>query len=236
MNGGAEIYNEYGFSRLWVRRYARDSRELVVELFEMRDERAATGIYSYARRAGAEADVSEGCRGSLTDTEAKLTKGAHFLVCRAQDPMVSAKRLVRDLCARIAKRLSGECSAGNDYELLDAEGRVAGSEIHLAGQIGLNVRPWLVSLGRDGFEQGWLAKYELPAGKAEVFLAEYENADLAEKSRKRLVADPQLAGRWIERNGRYLALVQSGEMPREKIEGFGARLVSSALKMGERVR
>jgi hypothetical protein len=232
MNGGAEIYNEYGFSQLWVRRYARDSRELVVELFEMRDARAAFGIYSYARRAGAEVDVADGCRGSLAGTEAKLAKGAYFLVCRAQDPMASADRLVRDICARIAKRLSGECGAGDAFLILDGNARIAGSEIHLAGPIGLNVRPWLSSIGREGFGQGWLVKYELPAGKAEAFLAEYKSADLAEKSHERLLADAQSIGRWIGRKGRYLVLVQGGDPPREQIEDLGARLISAASKAG----
>jgi len=48
INGGAEIYHEYGFERVFVQEYAGDEeRSIIVESFEMSDVSGAYGIYSF---------------------------------------------------------------------------------------------------------------------------------------------------------------------------------------------
>ena len=182
MDGGAEVFREYGFSRAWVRRYRRGTDELLVELYEMKDVPSAAALYSYMRPAGSEADLAAGCRGSLAGSEAKLAKGRHYLVCRNEDPMAKESAAVRDLCARVAARLDGPCGVGDLFRDLPSEGRVRGSEILLVGPLGLNLRPWLAPLGREGFSRGWLASYAVASGVAEVFLGEYSSPDLADRA------------------------------------------------------
>ncbi len=50
INGGAEIYHEYGFNKVMVQEYTGPGeKSIIVELFEMKDNDAAYGIYSFKK-------------------------------------------------------------------------------------------------------------------------------------------------------------------------------------------
>jgi hypothetical protein len=46
VDGGADLYLEYGFRKLWVREFTRDRDKITVELYRMQDPPSAFGIYS----------------------------------------------------------------------------------------------------------------------------------------------------------------------------------------------
>jgi hypothetical protein len=190
MDGGAETFREYGISRAWIRRYVRGGHELLAELYAMKDADAASGLFSAMRRAGTEAELGAGCRGSVTESEAKLAKGGYYLVCRNEDPMARDAASVRDLCARVAARLSGECGVGLLFAGLPKEGRAPGTEVAVVGPLGFNQRPWLAALGTEGFRRGWLARYALASGSAEAFLAEYASPSAARQALATLPPSP----------------------------------------------
>jgi hypothetical protein len=179
MDGGADAFLEYGFSQLWVRRYARGPTQLVVELYAMRDAAAASALYSSMRRSGNEVELVAGCRGDLEAAEVRVARGNRYLVCRDENPLTQENAVVRDLCTRLLARLTGECGVGSLFTGLPSDGRVAGSEVALAGRLGLNQRAWLTPLGREGFERGSLASYTFPGGRAEVLFADYATAEAA---------------------------------------------------------
>jgi hypothetical protein len=224
MDGGAEVFQEYGFSRAWVRRYRRGADELLVELYEMKNVPSAAALYSYMRPAGSEADLGAGCRGSLAGSEAKLAKGHHYLVCRNEDPMAKENAAVRDLCARVAARLDGPCGVGDLFRDLPSEGRVRGSEILLVGPLGLNLRPWLASLGREGFSRGWIAPYALPKGIAEAFRGEYASPDLARRSLAELSSTPR-PGVVSATHERSVVVVSGAGASEDHLRALAARLL-----------
>jgi hypothetical protein len=63
MDGGAELFFEYGFQDLTVQKYARDKDELTLEAYRMADAEGALGIYLI--RAGRETQV-KGVEGRST--------------------------------------------------------------------------------------------------------------------------------------------------------------------------
>jgi hypothetical protein len=189
MDGGADAFAEYGLSSAWVRHYRRGSSELTVELYEMKDEEAAGGLFSYMRRPDTEGEVAPGCQGSLTGSDVRLAKGRHVLVCRNDDPMAEQVDLVRDLCARVAGGIDGPCGVGALFDPLAAEGRIPGTEIALAGPLGFNLRPWLVRVGHEGFERGWLAAYALEGGEAEALVARYATPEAVTRAVVTLTED-----------------------------------------------
>jgi hypothetical protein len=83
---------------------------------------------------------------------------------------------------------------------------VAGSEVALAGPLGLNQRAWLTPLGREGFLRGVLATYTVPEGKAEVLLADYASAESARAALEPLTKAPR-SGTSGSARGRRLVLV-----------------------------
>lgn len=209
MDGGAEIFREYGCLRAWIRPYAQGSRSYTAEVFELRGAAEASALYSHLRRPGTEQEIATGCPGSLSDGEARLAKGRYALVCRSDDLVAPDTAGAGDLCARLAGRLSGECGVGNLFDDLPAEGRMRGTEVAILGRLGLNSRSWLISLSRAGFERGELASYGLRGGKAELFRGRYADADAARLS----CAESETvrpAGVLARCRGRRVVLVRAG--------------------------
>jgi hypothetical protein len=225
MDGGADVYLEYGFSQLSVRRYARGRDRYLVELYEMKAPESASGIYTYNRRPGAEADLVPGCLAGITDAEIQLARGSYYLVCRNEDPMARNRLRLIELARQIAGRLPGDCGAGDLFVRLPAEHRVAGSEIVLSGPLGLNVRPWLASLGKDGFSRGWLATYKFPVGQVETLLAEYANAAEAERA----VAEfrkSQEPGVEVDHREEVVVVTRAPGVPRDDVSSLVSSLLS----------
>jgi hypothetical protein len=227
MDGGADTFLEYGFSSLAVRRYARGSTQLVVELFTMKDPGAAVALYSSMRRLGSETEIASGCVGSAGDGEVRVARGGRYLVCRNENPMARDDGTPRDLCARLVARFEGECGVGARFAGLPAEGRVAGSEVALAGPLGLNQRAWLVSLGREGFKRGVLASYTVAHGNAEVLLADYASPESARHALDPLSRSPRPGTKGIA-NGQRLVLVFSEGASPEALAAFASRFTSGS--------
>ncbi len=228
MDGGADIFFEYGFAAVWVRRYQRDGREFVAELFEMRDDAAAAGIYSYMRRPGRESVIAGGCRASLTDTQVQVARGRFFLVCRLADPMADDGVPLRDLCVRLVGRLEGVCEEGRLFTGLPREGRVSGTEVFLAGPVGLNIRAWLAPLERSGFKHGWLSDYEAAGESAEVLLAEYDSPAGAGRAGQGFsdCAPPDCV--LLHRDVRVV-IVHGPHMEGDRLHGLAERLISTPM-------
>jgi hypothetical protein len=225
MDGGADTFLEYGFSSLAVRRYTRGSTQVVVELYTMRDIAAAAALYSSMRRPGSETEIAPGCRASLGDTEVRVARGGRYLVCRNENPLAKEDDAVRDLCARLVERLEGDCGVGTRFEGLPTEGRLAGSEVALAGPLGLNQRAWLAPLGREGFKRGVLATYAVPSGRAEVLLADYASAEAARATLEPLTKGSRPGVSGLTR-GRRLVLVSSEGAAPQALAALASRFAA----------
>ena len=225
MDGGADTFLEYGFSSLAVRRYTRGSTQLIAELYTMRDAAAAAGLYSAMRRPDSEAEIAPGCTASFGETEVRLARGGRYLVCRDENPMAKDDGPVRDLCTRLVVRIEGECGVGTRFAGLPAEGRYAGSEVALAGPLGLNQRAWLTPLAREGFKRGVLATYTVPSGRAEVLLADYAGAESARHAMEPLTRNPRPGTRALA-HGRRLVLVYGEGADPETLAAFASRFTA----------
>lgn len=79
INGGAEIYHEFGFQRILVQDYKNEQdKSISLELYEMTDPESAFGIYTFKQSDSGEV-LSIGSGGSLEDYYLNFWKG-RFLV------------------------------------------------------------------------------------------------------------------------------------------------------------
>jgi len=62
INGGAEIFHEYGFKKVLVQEYSdRDENSIMIEIFEMNSDENSYGIYSFRRdKSGELFDIGNG--------------------------------------------------------------------------------------------------------------------------------------------------------------------------------
>ncbi len=86
INGGAEIYNEYGFRRVIAQDFEhKDGRGVTLEIYEMADPSAAFGIYSF-QTSGAGNPTEFGTDGEIEEYYLRFWKGRYMVTVTGFDP------------------------------------------------------------------------------------------------------------------------------------------------------
>ena len=135
IDGGAELFFEFGFEELTVQRYVRGEDALEVEVYRMRDPTAALGIY--LERCGQETpDPGLTTRHTAGTYELLLVQNRYFLIVSNLTGKGELAPTLVVLARMIAARLPGE-SAVPTLDLLPREGRIAGSERLIRGPLAL---------------------------------------------------------------------------------------------------
>lgn len=135
IDGGAELFLEFGFKELLVQRYARGGTELTLEIYEMDSPEAALGIY--LTRSDAETPVA-GIQARNTGTAQQVTvlKGSVFLLVNnfggGDESLPAMAALVNRALQRVPQGRPVRL-----FESLPRENLVPGSEALVRGPFGL---------------------------------------------------------------------------------------------------
>ncbi len=184
INGGAEVHLELGFSASWVQRYRDGDREITVEVFEMADATAATGLFQ--RRYGRGPRVP-----GLRFRHTADTRGIQLLAgrCVVEVSGLDGTPAGYPALAEMARHMADALPTADHHSLFDVlppPGRVRGSERVIRGPLSLrDAAPAL-----DGVD-GWLpaggtavsAEYTIPGGIRTEIVAEFPDAAAAEQAR-----------------------------------------------------
>jgi hypothetical protein len=135
IDGGAEIFLEFGFDRLLVQEYRKEDSEIGLELFEMESPESALGIY--LMKCGDETPI-EGlpARSSGDKTQFTILKGAAFI--HINNP--AGKESLVPVMVDLARAVLESIPQGGSVMLLDElppENRIAGSERLVRGPYAL---------------------------------------------------------------------------------------------------
>ncbi|UCF77895.1 MAG: hypothetical protein JSW03_07215 [Candidatus Eiseniibacteriota bacterium] len=162
IDGGAELFLEFGFEELAVYRYARGEEEITLEMYRMESPASALGIY--LMRCGEETPV-EGirARNSGDRYQFNVLKGSHFVQVNSFE---GDESLVPVMVALTQRALQGvpEGDSVRLFEHLPREGLVRGSELLIRGPYGLQAvftfgKGDVLKLGGEVF--GVVGNYEL---------------------------------------------------------------------------
>jgi hypothetical protein len=131
IDGGADLYLEFGFERVLVQRYARDDAELTLEAYEMSDGDAALGLY--LMKCGVETPIPDvPARNTGEPAQLTIRKGRYFLHVNSFSPGADLLPDMVRLARRALEAIVDE-PAGRPLDLLPAEGLVKGSERLIRG-------------------------------------------------------------------------------------------------------
>ena len=169
INGGAEIYHEYGFESVEVRDYERGKERLSVEVYTM--DGSAFGVYSWARSTTGET-VDLGSGGTLADYYLHFWSGPHLVVVTAQKPGPDPQGAVLDLGRRIGAQYSRDGSIPKLVELIPADHCPQEATTYFVGPVAFNnVAPRLAPYF-SGFDDGVAADCPVSGRETEriVFL------------------------------------------------------------------
>ncbi len=181
IDGGAELFLEFGFSRLRLQAYARSRAELTLNAYEMESPASALGVY--LTKMGKESPFAEiAARNSSEEAQLTIVKGRYFVQVDNLGDVRAAKAEAVALANAFLAGVADE-SAETPLGLLPAAGKVPGSERLIRGPYAL--QPYftfgegdVLSLGGRVFAA--LAEYRMADGSAFTrLIIPYPNPDSA---------------------------------------------------------
>lgn len=182
INGGAEIYHDYGFKQVVVQDFKnRNGDSISLEIFEMEDAESAFGIYTFKTRSE-EKKVPLGSDGQLSDYYLNFWKGNLLVTITGFDEdektMEGLREIARAVDAKI--KISGE--RPRLVSVLPEEGLFPTSIKYFQGNLGLyNSYPFFtkdvfhLKEGIKGDYRGGYTVYVINSGKAENDQKKFED-------------------------------------------------------------
>ncbi len=177
IDGGAEIYFEYGFREVLVQDYKNDSGSRVsLEIFEMDSPVSAYGIYSFKKsRRGEEVSLGDKCQ--LADYYLNLCKGPYLLTVTGLDPTETTRKALLLLARTIEPKMGPSTRPPSLVSRLPREGLETQSIKYFSGPLALyNSYPFFRN---DVFAFSAGVKGEYAAGYS-LYIFEYPDAPSAQ--------------------------------------------------------
>lgn len=135
INGGAELFHEFGFIDLFVQSYRNGENEIVLEVYRMESPEAALGIY--LMKCGKETPIGGiAARNSGSKYQFTIVKGNYFL----QINSFSGDETLMPALVSLAQGTLVNIPQGLEVQLLKIlpeENLVPGSELIIRGMYGL---------------------------------------------------------------------------------------------------
>jgi len=156
INGGAEIYHEYGFETVTVQRYRRGDDRVSVETYTMEGD--AFGIYSFSRSANGR-PVKLGNGATAADYYLHLWSGHELAAITAETEIEDVSEAVLEIATAVAACLPPGGAEPDLLLQLPTEDRVPGSEVHFTGQLGFINAARPAAAFFSGFEEGAIARF-----------------------------------------------------------------------------
>ncbi len=196
IDGGAELYLEFGFKTVGVQRYTRGEDELVLEVYEMASPESALGVY--LMKCGVETPLTAiAARNSSEAIQFTIVKGRYFLHVNNASGHEDLIPAMTALANRALETVPDERPA-NLLSMLPADGLVPGSANLFRGPIGLQAVYTLGEgdiLDQRGDVFGASGVYDDPrTGSSSLILVSYPDAARAAAAFAGLVSrlDPYL--------------------------------------------
>jgi len=135
INGGAELFLEFGFEDLTVCKYSNDSNFLDLEVYKMDNHLAALGIY--LSKTGRETPLMEiSARNTASPFQIVITSGQFFIMVNNFSGQVQQQSLMINLAQTLVSQIDGSDSI-DLFSYLPDENLVEGSQVIFRGPFGL---------------------------------------------------------------------------------------------------
>ncbi len=174
IDGGAEIYREYGFEEVLVQEYKdREGIRLSLELFRMTSPESAYGMYTF-KRSPRGAPLEIGAEGQLEDYYLNFWKGNFLVTITGQDESPATSRGSLELARAVAGKIQGPSDPPPLVAELPRPGLINASVRYFKGYLGFMNN--YSSLGKEAFrfEEGVRGDY---SSGASLFILSYPSEE-----------------------------------------------------------
>jgi hypothetical protein len=187
IDGGADIYFEYGFVKLVTRDYTEGKNAVSLEIYEMKNPSAAFGIYSYNRHP-ALSPIDVGGEGSIHSNGLLFWQDRYYVEVR----QLGSGTIFSEDFLTLAKAVSNKIGATADepaiMKLLPDENMVARTEVFATGPLGINNQVYVADedlFGFKGSEAAAIARYRLREPEFSLIIAQYARDDACAEAFRR---------------------------------------------------
>ena len=203
IDGGAELFLEFGFKKLWLQHYKKGEEELALEIYEMESPEAALGLY--LMKCGKETPIKGlDARNSGEPSQFTILRGRCFIHINNLSGGEGLLSIMIELARQVLAGIPDE-KAVDILGRLPAQGFEPGSACLFRGPVGLQAFYTFGEgdiLDQRGLVFGVAGHYEDPkSGQFTLILVDYPDSSRA------LAAYQNLAGRLDP----YLRVLKKGE-------------------------
>lgn len=206
IDGGAEIYHEYGFVRVVVQDYVNSAGKSVsVEIFQMASPASAYGMYTFKTDAKGK-KIAIGNDAQFADYYMNFWKGPFLVTLTGFDETPETRTGLLDIARSVGSKIPSGGDKPRIVSFLPEEDLRAQSSKYFTGFLGLRNSHPFFSLNITGFEQGIKGDY---SGGFSFFLFRFEEEEEARKGFQSMKGQKDRRGRnlFAASHGKYLMLV-----------------------------
>ena len=135
IDGGAELFLEFGFEELLVQNYRKDGHEIGIDIYRMKSPEAALGIY--LMKCGHETPITEiGSRNSADTFQFSILKNNYFLMINN----FKGKKTLIPVMVKLAQKILDSIPSGLPQDIfvpLPEENLINGSQLLIRGPFSL---------------------------------------------------------------------------------------------------
>jgi len=185
IDGGAEIFFQYGFQELELARYGaaegNADKEITLEVYRMESTADAFGIYSVKKSGDEKASVRIPWPNWTSEGQAGFVKGAFFVNLTASG---TSEAEIEDFAASVAAKITGGPPAVPQMAILPRKNIVTGTERYIRGDLAAQAESPLFGEDFWGFKdtaRAVSARYSTGSGRLVVVFFGRDREPLSEK-------------------------------------------------------
>jgi hypothetical protein len=177
IDGGAEIYHEYGFKKTVFQTYStKDGKSINLEIYEMDNQEAAYGIYSF--KTGSDGRPLElGYEGWFESYYLNFWEGNFLVTIIGLDTDSETLNGIMKIANAVDSKLTFHSKQPHITSYLPKENLQANGTYYLKGNLGLVNHYEFDNKNIFGLKEGVIGKYD----DYSIFIFQYKNQDEAKK-------------------------------------------------------
>jgi hypothetical protein len=248
IDGGADIYFEYGFATLITQQYKKDDKAVSVEVYLMDDPAAAYGIYSYNRHPSL-SPVEVGSDATIHPNGLFFWQDKYYVDIRQMGAATILPDEFMALAKAISRKIGVTAERPSVMKRLPKGSMVPHSDVFARGKLAINNQVFIAEEDLFGLGKGEvaaIARYKIDQPEFSLVIAEYKSAETCENAFRRFrdhflgsgstkentFAIQAQPGKYfaVRKMGNTLVVVANADSQKNAVEMFGRVSDSGAAK------
>ncbi len=179
INGGADIYYEYGFVALVTQAYEKEDKAVSIEIYCMDDASAAFGIYSYNRHPTL-SPIEVGSDGTIHSKGLFFWQDKFYADVRQLGSAAILSEEFTALAKAIESKIGAKAERPAIMGLLPGENMLPRSEVYAQSRLAIENQVYIANEDLFRLEKGEaaaIARYRISQPEFSVIVAEYKSED-----------------------------------------------------------